>query len=164
VAVGFWKTVGAGLLGFTINPPASLYYVQGLNMTPAHGHAALFGVYGMLGIGLTLFCLRGLFDRLVHADRLLAWSFWSLNIGLAMMVFMSLVPAGIYQASAAISKGLWYARSPEIVHSSVMETLVWLRVPGDIVFAAGGICLGVYAVRLLAKGRRTAVRARTVPV
>jgi nitric oxide reductase subunit B len=46
VAVGFWNTVGAGLLGFAINPPASLYYVQGLNMTAAHGHAALFGVYG----------------------------------------------------------------------------------------------------------------------
>ena len=63
VAVGFWNTVGAGLLGFAINPPASLYYVQGLNMTPAHGHAALFGVYGMLGIGLMLFCLRGLYER-----------------------------------------------------------------------------------------------------
>jgi nitric oxide reductase subunit B len=163
VAVGFWNTVGAGLLGFAINPPASLYYVQGLNLTPAHGHAALFGVYGMLGIGLTLFCLRGLFDRAVHADRLLGWAFWGLNIGLAMMVFMSLVPAGIYQASAAISKGLWYARSPEIVHSNVMETLVWLRVPGDIVFAAGGLCLGAYALRLLIRGRRAVLRARTLP-
>ena len=153
VAVGFWNTVGAGLLGFTINPPASLYYVQGLNLTPAHGHAALFGVYGMLGIGLMLFCLRGLFDRRAHADGLLAWSFWSLNIGLAMMVFMSLVPAGIYQAVASISKGLWYARSPDVVHSQLMETLVWLRVPGDIVFAAGGVFLGVYALRLLIRRR-----------
>src|SRR5262245_61991794 len=149
VAVGFWNTVGAGLLGFAINPPASLYYVQGLNLTPAHGHAALFGVYGMLGIGLTLFCLRGLFDRLAHADRLLAWSFWSLNIGLAMMVFMSLVPAGIYQATAAISKGLWYARSPEIIHSNIMETLVWLRIPGDVVFAVGGVLLAAYVLKLL---------------
>ncbi len=164
VAVGFWNTVGAGLLGFTINPPASLYYVQGLNLTPAHGHAALFGVYGMLGIGLTLFCLRGLFDRLVHADRLLAWSFWSLNIGLAMMVFMSLVPAGIYQASAAISHGLWYARSPDIVHSKVMEMLVWLRVPGDIVFAAGGLFLAAYAARLLLRPQRGAVSVTTLPV
>src|SRR6185437_3395539 len=69
VAVGFWNTVGAGLLGFAINPPAALYYVQGLNMTPAHGHAALFGVYGMLGIGLMLFCLRGLYEPRLHADR-----------------------------------------------------------------------------------------------
>jgi len=163
VAVGFWNTVGAGLLGFTINPPASLYYVQGLNLTAAHGHAALFGVYGMLGVGLTLFCLRGLFDRAVHADRLLGWAFWSLNIGLGMMVFMSLVPAGIYQASAAISRGLWYARSPEVVHSGVMETLVWLRVPGDIVFAAGGLFLGAYALRLLIRRRRSVVRTHTLP-
>jgi nitric oxide reductase subunit B len=159
VAVGFWNTVGAGLLGFAINPPASLYYVQGLNMTAAHGHAALFGVYGMLGIGLMLFCLRGLYDRALHADRFLKPAFWSLNIGLGMMVFMSLLPAGIYQAWASISKGLWYARSAEFIHSSAMETLVWLRVPGDIVFAAGSVLLAVYALSLLK--RRSSVR---VPV
>jgi nitric oxide reductase subunit B len=72
--------------------------VQGLNMTAAHGHAALFGVYGMLGIGLMLFCLRGLYARNLHADRLLKPAYWGLNIGLAMMVFLSLLPAGIYQA------------------------------------------------------------------
>jgi nitric oxide reductase subunit B len=149
VSVGFWNTVGAGLLGFAINPPASLYYVQGLNMTAAHGHAALFGVYGMLGIGLLLFCLRGLYSRALHADKFLKPAFWSLNIGLAMMVFMSLLPAGIYQAWASISKGLWYARSAEFIHGQAMETLVWLRVPGDIVFAAGSVFLAVYALRLL---------------
>ena len=149
VAVGFWNTVGAGLLGFAINPPASLYYVQGLNMTPAHGHAALFGVYGMLGIGLMLFCLRGLYARGLHADGWLKPAFWGLNAGLAMMVFLSLLPAGIYQAALAIDKGLWFARSPEVIHSSVMETLVWLRVPGDIVFAVGGVLLAVYALNLL---------------
>ena len=57
VAVAFWNMVGAGLFGFMINPPIALYYMQGLNTTPVHGHAALFGVYGMLGIGLMLFCL-----------------------------------------------------------------------------------------------------------
>ncbi|MGE5336296.1 MAG: nitric-oxide reductase large subunit [Gemmatimonadota bacterium] len=155
VAVGFWNTVGAGLLGFSINPPASLYFVQGLNLTPAHGHAALFGVYGMLGIGLLLFCLRGLYPQSEHSQKLLALAFWGLNIGLAMMVFMSLVPAGIYQAVAAISDGLWYARSADVIHSKVMETLVWLRVPGDIVFAAGGVLLAAYAFRLLSRPPRT---------
>jgi len=149
VAVGFWNTVGAGLLGFAINPPASLYYVQGLNMTAAHGHAALFGVYGMLGIGLMLFCLRGLYPRHLHADRLLKPAFWGLNVGLAMMVFLSLLPAGIYQAYASITQGLWFARSAEVIHSPVMQALVWLRVPGDIVFAVGGVLLAVYAARLL---------------
>src|SRR5688500_17373493 len=151
VAVGFWNTLGAGVLGFAINPPAALYYVQGLNMTPAHGHAALFGVYGMLGIGLMLFCLRGLYERNRHADRILAPAFWSLNIGLAMMVFMSLLPAGIYQAYHSITTGMWYARSTAIVHSGVMETLVWLRVPGDIVFSLGAAALGLYALKLLMK-------------
>lgn len=151
VAVGFWNTVGAGLLGFAINPPIALYYVQGLNMTAAHGHAALFGVYGMLGIGLMLFCLRGLTPAAKWNDKLLKPAFWSMNIGLFMMVFMSLLPAGIYQAFASIERGLWYARSAEIIHSPVMETLVWLRVPGDIVFAAGVVFLAVFAIRLLGK-------------
>ena len=66
-----------------------------------------------------------------------------------MMVFLSLLPAGIYQAAASVSQGLWYARSPAIVHSPLMETLVWLRVPGDIVFAAGGVLLALYALKLL---------------
>ena len=63
VAVAFWNMVGAGLFGFMINPPIALYYMQGLNTTPLHGHAALFGVYGMLGIGLMLVCLRALLPR-----------------------------------------------------------------------------------------------------
>jgi nitric oxide reductase large subunit len=36
-----------------------------------------------------------------------------------------------------------------------METLVWLRVPGDIVFAAGSVLLAVYALSLLRTGRRS---------
>ena len=96
VAVAFWNLVGAGLLGFLINPPISLYYVQGLNTTPAHGHAALFGVYGMLGIGLLLFGLRGLTNDAAWNSRLLKPTFWLLNIGLAAMVFGSLLPAGVY--------------------------------------------------------------------
>lgn len=141
VAVAFWNLVGAGLLGFLINPPISLYYVQGLNTTAAHGHGALFGVYGMLGIGLMLFCLRSLSYRLQWNDRLLSSIFWLLNIGLAGMVFITLLPAGIYQAVAAIDVGYWYARSPEVIHSPVMETLVWLRVPGDVVFSLGVMLL-----------------------
>jgi len=74
---------------------------------------------------------------------------------LAMMVFMSLLPAGIYQAYASITQGLWYARSPEVIHSRVMETLVWLRVPGDLVFAAGSVFLAVYAFNLLRRPRTT---------
>lgn len=160
IAVGFWNTVGAGLLGFSINTPIALYYMQGLNMTAAHGHAALFGVYGMLGIGLLLFCLRGLCDRLAWSDALLKVMFWCLNLGLAMMVFISLVPAGIYQAWASVSTGMWFARSPEVIHSKLMETLVWMRVPGDVVFAIGTLFLALFAWRLLtARGNKARLAA-----
>jgi nitric oxide reductase subunit B len=162
IAVGFWNTVGAGLLGFSINTPIALYYMQGMNMTAAHGHAALFGVYGMLGIGLMLFCLRGLVDRFAWSDALLAKMFWFMNIGLAMMVFMSLVPAGIYQAVAAITKGMWYARSPEVVHSAFMENAVWMRVPGDIVFAIGCLFLALFALRLIGKAKKEETVAQGV--
>jgi nitric oxide reductase subunit B len=161
ISVGFWNVIGAGLLGFSINTPIALYYMQGMNMTAAHGHAALFGVYGMLGIGLLLFCLRGLSSRAAWSDRLLQPMFWSLNIGLGMMVFLSLVPAGIYQAWASISHGVWFARSPEVVHSAVMETLVWMRVPGDVVFAIGILFLALFAMRLFMGGKSES--AETVP-
>jgi nitric oxide reductase subunit B len=162
ISVGFWNVIGAGLLGFSINTPIALYYMQGMNMTAAHGHAALFGVYGMLGIGLLLFCLRGLSSRAAWSDRLLQPMFWSLNIGLGMMVFLSLVPAGIYQAWASISHGVWFARSPEVIHSPVMETLVWMRVPGDVVFAIGILFLALFAMRLFIGGKSESTE--TVPV
>ncbi|NEX62408.1 nitric-oxide reductase large subunit [Noviherbaspirillum galbum] len=161
IAVGFWNTVGAGLLGFSINTPIALYYMQGMNMTAAHGHAALFGVYGMLGIGLMLFCLRGLFDRLAWSDKLLRPAFWGMNIGLAMMVFLSLVPAGLYQAWASVTKGIWFARSPEVIHSHFMESMVWLRVPGDIVFSIGVAFLAIFAFRLLT-GKKAAQAETTL--
>ena len=146
--------VGAGLLGFSINTPIALYYMQGLNMTAAHGHAALFGVYGMLGIGFMLFCMRGLSERTVWSEKLLTPTFWMLNIGLEMMVFVSLVPLGIYQAWASITQGMWLARSSEVMHSHLMETLVWMRVLGDVVFGLGALFLALFAFHLFIGGIR----------
>ncbi|PCJ17123.1 MAG: nitric oxide reductase large subunit [SAR86 cluster bacterium] len=144
----FWNLVGAGLLGFLINPPLALYYMQGLNTTATHGHAALFGVYGMLGIGLMLFCLRGLAPEKNWNDNWLKLAFWSLNIGLAMMVVMSLLPQGLWQTFNSYKYGYWYARSAELVHSPLMENLVWARVPGDTVFAVGVFALCAFTFRL----------------
>ena len=50
IAVAFWNMLGAGVFGFLINPPLFLFYIQGLNTTSVHGHAALFGVYGFLAL------------------------------------------------------------------------------------------------------------------
>lgn len=154
VAVAFWNLVGAGLLGFLINPPISLYFVQGLNLTATHGHAALFGVYGLLGIGLMLFCFRGLFPKFAWSDRMIGTSFWLLNGGLAMMVFMSLFPVGVLQAHASITEGLWYARSAEFLQQPIIHFLVWMRVPGDIVFSIGAGVLALFAGQLAWAGFR----------
>ena len=148
VAVAFWNLVGAGLFGFLINPPLSLYWMQGLNLTPLHGHTALFGVYGMLGIGLVLFCLRGLKPGLVWNERLLATTFWSLNIGLALMALLTLLPLGTMQLLAAIEHGYWYARSAEFMQQPIVELLVWLRVPGDTIFSIGAVSFAWFVLRL----------------
>ena len=152
-AVLVWNLIGAGLFGFLINPPLALYYMQGLNTTPTHGHAALFGVYGMLGLGLMLFCMRGLTDVTRWSERLLATSFWCLNIGLAMMVFLSLLPQGLYQTYASFTRDYAYARSAEVIHGPVMQALVWARVPGDLVFAVGVLAFAAFAVRAFAATR-----------
>jgi nitric oxide reductase subunit B len=145
-----------------INPPISLYYVQGLNTTATHAHSALFGVYGMLGVGLMLFCLRGLAPRAAWNDGLLKATFWLLNGGLAAMVFLSLLPVGALQAWASVAHGLWFARSAEFMHQPIIETLVWMRVPGDIIFAAGGGVLAWFAFRLWRQRNLPSVETRHV--
>jgi nitric oxide reductase subunit B len=148
VAVAFWNMVGAGLFGFMINPPIALYYMQGLNTTPLHGHAALFGVYGMLGIGLMLVCLRVLIPGVEWKDGLLRFSCWSLNGGLFAMCVLSLLPVGLMQTWASVDHGYWYARSGEFLHTPVMQTLRWMRVPGDTVFALGAVTLVIFVAGL----------------
>jgi len=148
VAVAFWNMIGAGLFGFMINPPIALYYMQGLNTTPVHGHAALFGVYGMLGIGLMLVCLRALVPGVEWKDGLLRFSFWAMNGGLMAMCILSLLPVGLMQTWASVEQGYWYARSGEFLQSPLMQTLRWLRVPGDTIFAAGAVALVVFVAGL----------------
>ena len=149
VAVAFWNFVGAGLFGFLINPPVALYYMQGLNTTAVHAHTALFGVYGMLGLGLMLFCLRALRPGKAWKNWPLAFSFWAINIGLALMVLISVLPIGLMQAWASVEYGTWYARSAEFLHSPGMNQLRWMRMIGDSIFALGALVLGWFILGLV---------------
>ena len=79
VAVGFWNFLGAGIFGFLVNLPVVSYYEIGTALTANHAHAAMMGVYGMLAIGLALFCLRYLIPEERWPDRLAKISFWSLQ-------------------------------------------------------------------------------------
>jgi len=134
-AVGFWNFFGAGVLGFLINLPVVSYYEIGTQLTANHGHAAMMGVYGMLAIGLMVFCLRYLLRPEDWSERLVRFSFWALNLGLAWMVFANLFPVGVLQLADVVTNGYWHARSLEFFEKhAYME---WLRLPGDVLFIAG---------------------------
>ncbi|HYF92046.1 MAG TPA: nitric-oxide reductase large subunit [Symbiobacteriaceae bacterium] len=152
VGVAFWNLVGAGLFGFFINPPVALYYMQGLNTTPVHGHTALFGVYGLLGMGLMLFCLRGLSLGKPWNNKMLSFAFWWINVGLALQILLSLLPVGFMQTWASVEFGMWYARSAEFLQVPIMNTFKWLRVIGDTMFAIGAIVLGWFVIALKTGG------------
>jgi len=141
IAVAFWNMLGAGVFGFMINPPIALYFMQGLNTTPLHGHSALFGVYGMLGIGLMLVCLRAMNPEAEWRERSLKIAFWSMNGGLFAMCIFSLLPVGLMQTLASVEHGYWYARSAEFLGGPLMQNLRWLRAPGDTLFAFGAVML-----------------------
>ena len=148
IASAFWNLVGAGLFGFLINPPIALYYMQGLNTTAVHAHAALFGVYGNLGLGLTLLSLRLLTVRTQWRTGSLSFAFWSINIGLGLMVLLSLLPVGLAQTWASVEHGMWYARSAEFLQTPWLEVVRWLRSIGDTIFAAGMLALGWFVIGL----------------
>ncbi|MGP1718471.1 MAG: nitric-oxide reductase large subunit [Methylophilus sp.] len=140
-AVAFWNMLGAGVFGFLINPPISLYYIQGLNTTAVHAHAALFGVYGFLAIGFTLLVLRYIRPQAIFNEKLMRTSFWTLNIGLLLMIFTSLLPIGIMQFQASFTHGLWYARSEAFMQQPLLQTLRWVRTFGDVVFIVGALAI-----------------------
>ena len=148
LAVSFWNLVGAGILGFLINPPIALYYMQGLNTTAAHGHAALFGVYGMLGIGLMLFVLRSMDAGAVWKEKYIRFAFWAINIGLALMLLLSVLPVGLAQTWVSVKHGLWYARSADFMQGDTLSFFRWLRVIGDTIFALGTVSLAWFIVGL----------------
>ncbi len=148
LSVAFWNFLGAGIFGFIINPPIALYYMQGLNTTPVHGHAALFGVYGMLGIGLMLFVLRSMYRKQKWNDKLIKFTFWTLNIGLLAMVVISLLPVGLMQTFASVNHGMWYARSAEFMQQPVVNAFKWSRTIGDTIFGIGTVTLFIFVYQL----------------
>lgn len=147
VAVAFWNMLGAGVFGFMINPPVALYYIQGLNTTPVHAHAALFGVYGFLALGFTLLVLRYIRPQLLFNERLMKVGFWWLNAGLVLMIFTSLLPIGLIQFHASVAEGLWYARSEEFMQQDLLQTLRWVRTFGDVVFIIGALAVSWQVVQ-----------------
>ena len=157
VAVAFWNLVGAGVFGFMINPPIALYYMQGLNTTAVHAHGALYGVYGTLGLALMLFCMRAMDPERKWNTKLLGFAFWAINIGMLLEILLSLLPIGLLQTYQSVSQGYWYARSPEFMQTSLMQTLRWMRLFGDTIFAIGAVAFVWFAINLMIKRREPVI-------
>lgn len=139
VAVGFWNFLGAGVFGFLINLPIVSYFEIGTGLTANHAHGAMMGVYGNLAVGLSLFALRYLIPPERWPDKLARLSFWCLNLGLAWMVFASLLPLGVVQLYESVANGYFEARSLGELTQPGNLLLEWMRLPGDLVFIIGGV-------------------------
>jgi nitric oxide reductase subunit B len=146
VGVNFWNFVGAGVLGFMINLPIINYYEHGTYLTIAHGHAALFGVYGNLAIAAMIFCGRWLVGAERWRPRLLRFSFWAMNVGVALMLVLHLFPLGVHQLLEVMSKGYAYGRSQSYLLSEPFQTMTWLRGIGTGVFLCGMLPLVWFVV------------------
>ncbi|MEP7244049.1 MAG: cbb3-type cytochrome c oxidase subunit I, partial [Gammaproteobacteria bacterium] len=140
MAVGFWNFLGAGMFGLLLNLPIVSYYEVGTGLTPTHGHAALMGVFGMLAIALMVFLLRqtSTDERWPGIEKYIKVAFWGTNGGLALMVLLSLFPAGVLQVWDVVQHGYWHARSLEHIGSPRSLLFEWLRLPGDVVFIVFG--------------------------
>ena len=96
-----------------------------------------------------LFCLRALKPGRQWKERPLAIAFWSINLGLAAMVLLSMLPVGLMQAWASVEFGTWYARSAEFLQTPLVTRLRWMRMFGDSLFAFGAIVLGWFVLGLV---------------
>ncbi len=139
LGVNFWNFLGAGVFGFIINLPIVNYYEHSTYLTVNHGHAALMGVYGNLALAAILFCSRYLVAAELWDRRLLRRAFWSINVGLALMVLIDLFPVGIRQFSMVLEGGLWHARTQAFVEGTYFQTLTWARIVGGALFVLGGV-------------------------
>jgi nitric oxide reductase subunit B len=155
IAVGFWNFLGAGVFGFLINLPVVSYYEIGTQFTANHGHGALMGVYGMLAMAFFMFVARYFIPRDNACERAMKISFWSLNLGLAWMLFVNLFPVGYLQLADSLKNSYWHARRPEFFSQPLVQFFEWLRLPGDALFLVGGILPVVYlALRMFANRNR----------
>jgi nitric oxide reductase subunit B len=95
-----------------------------------------------------LVCLRALIPGREWKDGLLRFAFWSLNGGLLGMCLLGLLPVGLVQTWASVDNGYWYARSTEFMQTPLMQTLRWMRIPGDTIFFLGALALAIFIAGL----------------
>lgn len=141
IAVGVWNFIGAGIFGFLINTPIVSYFEIGTTLTANHGHAAMFGVFGMLALGVLVFCMRAMqSDEVwVKTQKLVKFGYWGLNAGLALMILLDLFPAGVLQLWDVLTNGYWHARRLSFTMTGTFHMVEWIRIVGDVTFILCGV-------------------------
>lgn len=129
------------------------YYEHGTYPTVGHAHAAMFGAFGFLALGMATYMLR--ISTRDWSERRLHWSFWLWNVGLALMVFVSVLPVGILQLEAAFTANYDAARSLAFYSRDLVQLLFWARLPGDAMIVLGTVVFGYDVVRKLLHQRGT---------
>jgi nitric oxide reductase subunit B len=163
VAVGFWNFLGAGVFGFLINLPVVSYYQIGTALTANHGHAALMGVYGMLAVGLAMFAFRYMIPADKWPEKWARISFWNMNLGLAWMVFATLLPLGVLQLFHSVNDGYFEARSLGYITRPGNSLIEWLRLPGDVILIVGGVLPFIYIALTALRYFRSGSAAQELP-
>ncbi len=141
IGASFWNFVGAGVFGGgTLNAPLVNYYEHGTFLTLNHAHTALFGAFGELAIGLAYFCLRYITAGHARFKPVLGLAaFWLYNAGLVLWITLNFFPIGWPQLMAVYEHGFAYARSAAFYKTTLFWQ--WMRMPGDILFAAGALLM-----------------------
>src|ERR1019366_7736239 len=126
------------------------YFEAGTLLTINHGHAAMMGVFGMLGIGLVVFVIRQTVDGSLWRvlERYVRVAFWGLNGGLLMMVVMSLFPAGVLQFVDVLENGYWSGAACLVTWYSSSSVSCPSRLPRCAFISMAGKRSGPPAFRL----------------
>ncbi|NHN60255.1 MULTISPECIES: nitric-oxide reductase large subunit [Halorussus] len=156
IASGVWNFVGAGVLGFFINLPFINYFEHGTYLTVAHAHAAMFGAFGFLALGMVTYMLRIAVPERRWDDTNLRRAFWAWNLGLALMVGISLLPVGFLQLEVAFTQSYDAARSLAFYEGDLVQLLFWLRMPGDTLVILGTVIFGYDATKKVLNRGETA--------
>jgi len=148
IASGVWNFVGAGVLGFFINLPLINYYEHGTYLTVGHAHAAMFGAFGFLALGMVTYMLRIAIEPDRWDGTWLRYAFWCWNVGLALMVFVSVLPVGFLQLEAIFTGSYAAGRSVAFYNQPLVQDLFWARLPGDTLLILGTV---IYAADIVRK-------------
>lgn len=149
-STGLWNAIGAGALGFLINTPAVNYFEHGTQWTAAHVHGSMAGVYGMFSIAIALYVFKNITKKEFWTPKVEKWikiSCWALNVGLAGMVFVTLIPVGYIQLKDGLEDGYWHSRLTSFYEQPLVKAIMWGRMPWDIIFTVGVIILVVIFIR-----------------